>query len=119
MSSREFGEWLAYIATVEPIGETRADIRLSMALTYISRLLGVKRVDPWWFMPYLEAPDSEAETSGDVMSRKPLQYGSDRPAAAAVEEKERKKAEELYSRLRSWAVFEQIKAERGPNGGSL
>lgn len=120
MSSREFGEWLAYNAQVEPIGETRADVRLSMALTYISHLMGVKDVDPWLFFPYREAPDAEAQVEADVMSRGSLHS---RPAGPIVgEPRARKKADEMYSRIRSWAMVEQIKernaAERGSNGGS-
>jgi hypothetical protein len=116
MSSREFAEWLAYNATVEPIGETRADIRVSMALTWLSRLLGAKKVDPWWFMPFLEAPEAEAlgDLGAGVMSREQLHS---RPAGIGPElrraARERKRAGELYSEIRSWAMLEQIKAKRG------
>ena len=65
LDSRELSEWLAFHTHIEPIGETRADLRTGIVASTLANVnrgknrQAYKAVD---FMPYLDKPkQSETE----------------------------------------------------------
>tara|TARA_Y100001973_G_C5143640_1_gene304229 strand:+ start:311 stop:574 length:264 start_codon:yes stop_codon:yes gene_type:complete len=65
LDSRELSEWIAFHTHIEPIGETRADLRTGIVASTLANVNRGKNRQPYKavdFMPYLEKkPQSQDE----------------------------------------------------------
>jgi alpha-D-ribose 1-methylphosphonate 5-triphosphate synthase subunit PhnH len=59
LDSRELSEWIAFHTHIEPIGETRADLRTGIVASTLANVNRGKNQQPYKaidFMPYLDKP---------------------------------------------------------------
>lgn len=64
MSSREFGEWMAYSA-IEPFGEPRADLRAALVAKVIADVNRGKNTPPYKLEDFMLRFDIEPTTQSD------------------------------------------------------